>query len=72
MIAVKPIKTGDNQLEMTAAVPPANPNRARIPAAVQLGTVAAAPIKAPKTVVVLVFSSAWSHSFFGFTITPQL
>jgi hypothetical protein len=69
---VKPINTGDNQLETNAAVPPANPNRARIPAAVQLGTVAAAPIKAPNMVVVLLSRAAWAHSFSGFTITPQL
>jgi len=50
-MAVKPIITGDNHVATEAAVPPANPSKARIPAAVQFGTVAAAPINAPKIVV---------------------
>ena len=63
------MSTGDNQLAIDAAVPPANPSRERMAAAVQLGTVAAAPISAEKTVVVLVFAAPSRLSLFGFTFT---
>ena len=48
---VTPISSGDSQLATEAAVPPANPSRERTPAAVQLGTVATAPIMTLKNVV---------------------
>jgi hypothetical protein len=56
-MAVRPISIGDShvtQLATEAAVPPANPSRERIPAVVQLGTVAAAPIRAPSSVLLWV------------------
>ncbi|MFT5524440.1 MAG: hypothetical protein ACI9G1_000889 [Pirellulaceae bacterium] len=71
MTAVTPINTGDNQLEIIDAVPPANPSRARIPAAVQFGTVAAAPIKAPKALVDLLLAATSLLASVGFMFIPQ-
>ena len=42
-----------------------------MPAAVQFGTIATAPIKAPKMVVVLLPATSLS-SLVGFTVIPQL
>lgn len=47
---------GDNQPATLAAVPPANPSREKVAAAVQLGTNATTPISAPRTLVALLFS----------------
>jgi hypothetical protein len=49
---VTPIKIGDIQPAIETAEPPANPNRARKPAVVHVGTAAAAPNNAPNTVLV--------------------
>jgi hypothetical protein len=63
--------TGLNQLATVAAVLPANPSRARIPAAVQLGTVATMPVNAPKNELPLFRVGAVLHSLAGFMLTPQ-
>ena len=52
---VSPTRIGDNHPATVAAVPPANPSRERTRAAVQLGTAAAAPNRAPSELATLVF-----------------
>lgn len=61
--------TGDSQVAIVAAVLPANPSRAKMPAAVQFGTVAARPANAPKNEVVLFCGSEVPHSFVDAMIT---
>lgn len=46
--AARPIRIGDSQLATVAAVPPANPSRDNVAAAVQLGTRETAPSPAPR------------------------
>jgi hypothetical protein len=66
------MNNGASQLATAAAVLPANPSRARIPAAVQLGTAAANPIIAPKNELALLFVQVFSQGSVGSTLTPRL
>ena len=47
------MSNGDNELATEAAVPPANPSREKIPAAVQFGAAATKPSNAAENVVFL-------------------
>ena len=64
------MRTGDNHPATAAAVPPANPSRERVAAAVQFGTAAATPNNAPKALFLLAVLAF--GSFCGLTFLDRL